>query len=248
MKSAAQSRAILEKLQRQHPNADTELTFDGPYQLTVATILSAQTTDAGVNRITPALFSQYPDASALAEAVPGDLERLIRPTGFYRQKARTLIDMARTLIARYGARVPAQMDDLTELPGVGRKTANVILGHAFGIPGFAVDRHVLRVAGRLGLAGSDDPVAVEREVCGLFPPAVWTLASDTLILHGRRVCRPRPLCDRCSVRAHCAYFRALGPQRPSARGAARRSGPASAQGRAGSSGNSGKADRRGRTK
>jgi endonuclease III len=248
MKSAAQSRAILKKLQRQHPNADTELTFDGPYQLTVATILSAQTTDVRINQITPALFSQYPDARALADAAPGELEGLIRPAGFFRQKARTLIEMARTLVARYGAQVPTQMADLTELPGVGRKTANVILGHAFGIPGFAVDRHVLRVTGRIGLANSDDPAAVEREVCGLFPPAIWTLASDTLILHGRRVCRPRPLCDRCSVRTDCAFFQALGPQRSSPAGAARRHGPLSAPGGTGSSRNSPKAHRRGGAK
>jgi endonuclease III len=217
MKSAAEARAILKELKRQHPRADTELTFEGPFQLTVATVLSAQTTDVRVNQVTPALFARYPDAPALAGAEPGELERLIRPTGFFRQKTRTLINLARAIVEQHHGQVPARMAELTELPGIGRKTANVILGHAFGVPGLAVDRHVLRVTSRIGLADSDDPAEVERQVCRLLPRTVWTLASDTLILHGRRVCRPRPLCDRCSVRAECDFVQH--GELPRARGA-----------------------------
>jgi endonuclease III len=155
-------------------------------------------------------------------ADPVELEALIRPTGFFRAKARALLGMAAALVERHGGRVPASMEALVALPGVGRKTANVVLGHALGVPGLAVDRHVLRVANRIGIARSDDPVVVERQLTAALPPNRWTRLSDTLILHGRRICKPRPLCDRCAVRTHCEYYRSGGtPTRP-ARGRAKR--------------------------
>lgn len=209
MKSAAEARGILRKLERLHPNADTALHYGNPFQLLIATILSAQSTDAGVNQVTPALFTRYPDAAALAQAPPEDLEPQIHATGFFRSKARSLIGMARALVERHNGQVPDTMDALVELPGVGRKTANVVLGHALGVPGLPVDRHVLRVSNRIGLAESRDPVVVEQRLCALLPKAKWTRASDTMILHGRRICRPKPLCDRCSLRAECDYYRSL---------------------------------------
>ncbi|MFB3854566.1 MAG: endonuclease III [Vicinamibacterales bacterium] len=207
MKSRSKVLGIVERLRNQHPAADTELAYRNAYELLVATVLSAQTTDQRVNQVTPALFARFPDARALASADPNELERLVQPTGFFRQKARALIGMANGLVDRHGGRVPADMDALVRLPGVGRKTANVVLGHALGVAGLAVDRHVLRVANRIGLAGSDDPEVVERQLTAVLPEDLWTLTSDTLILHGRRICKPRPLCDRCAVRQDCDFFR-----------------------------------------
>jgi endonuclease-3 len=201
---------IFDRLDAQHPDANTELDFRNAYELLVATILSAQSSDARVNQVTPALFARYPDAGALAAATTGELEPQIKSTGFFRAKSRALIGMAQALVADHGGEVPRSMDALVTLPGVGRKTANVVLGHALGVPGLPVDRHVLRVANRIGLVASGDAVAVERTLCALLPPERWTRASDALILHGRRVCRPKPLCDRCAVRSDCAYFLALG--------------------------------------
>ena len=205
---------VLRKLYTQHPGADTELDYKNPYQLLVATILSAQSTDAGVNRATPALFARYPNAAALAKASAVELEPLIHSTGFYRSKARSLMGMSAALVAHHQGEVPNTMEALVELPGVGRKTANVVLGHALGIPGLPVDRHVLRVSNRIGIARSDDPVEVERQLCSALPPAEWTNASDTLILHGRRICKPKPLCDQCVVRDECEFYRsvAAGPK------------------------------------
>ncbi|MEZ5317095.1 MAG: endonuclease III [Vicinamibacterales bacterium] len=214
--------AIFDGLEQQHPGAFTELHFKTPFQLLVATILSAQCTDERVNQVTPALFARYPDARALAAVDPEQLEPIVQPTGFFRMKSRNLSGMARALVERHAGEVPADMDALTALPGVGRKTANVVLGHAMGIPGFPVDRHVLRVANRLGLVHSEDAEAVEAALCALVPPERWTRASDTLILHGRRVCKPRPLCDRCQVRADCEYFRNLGAKQAPPRGARKR--------------------------
>jgi endonuclease-3 len=210
MRARPDAVAILDRLEAQHPDAWTELRFRDPFELLVATILSAQCTDARVNQVTPALFARYPSARALAGAKPDELEALIKPTGFFRAKARSLIGMARAVAARHGGEVPSGMDELVELPGVGRKTANVVRGHAFDLPGLPVDRHVLRVATRLGLTDSEEPEAVEAALAALWPPERWTRASDTLILHGRRVCKPRPLCDRCQVRAQCRYFATLG--------------------------------------
>lgn len=203
---------IFDRLDAQHPNADTELKFRNAFELLAATILSAQCTDARVNLVTPALFAKYPDPRAMAAATPEELEPMILSTGFYRVKARNIQSMAAQLMSRHGGKVPADMDALTALSGVGRKTANVVLGHALGIPGWPVDRHVLRVAARIGFIHSDDAVAAEHQLCALLPPARWTRASDTLILHGRRICKPTPLCDSCQIRAGCAYFASLGPK------------------------------------
>jgi endonuclease-3 len=211
--SAADRRLALEiadRLDRQHPGATTELVHRNAFELLVATILSAQCTDERVNQVTPALFARYPDARALAEAHQDALEREIQSTGFFRMKARALIGMARALVDRHGGEVPASMDALVALPGVGRKTANVVLGHALGVPGLPVDRHVLRVTGRLGVSRSADPEIVEAVWCARIPPARWTRLSDALILHGRRICRPKPFCDRCQLRSLCAYYKALG--------------------------------------
>jgi endonuclease-3 len=206
MKSPTETRHILDKLEAQHPDADTELHHSNAFELLVATILSAQSTDARVNIVTPALFTRYPDARALANATPRQLQRQIHSTGFFRAKARSLIGMARALVDRHGGEVPATMDALVALPGVGRKTANVVLGHALGVPGLPVDRHVLRVANRIGIADSDKPEIVEDQLGRVLPAARWTRTSDTLILHGRRICRPAPLCDRCAVQDDCEYF------------------------------------------
>jgi len=207
MKSASTTRRIIETLAEQHPNADTELHYRNAFELLAATILSAQSTDERVNIVTPALFKRYPDARSMALASTPELEKLILSTGFFRQKSKSLIGMAQKLVAEHGGEVPADMEKLTSLPGVGRKTANVVLGHALGVPGLPVDRHVLRVSNRIGIAESDDPVVVEQQLCGKLPPEKWTLASDVQILHGRRVCRPKPLCEECSVRDDCDYYR-----------------------------------------
>jgi endonuclease-3 len=207
MKPPRTTRRIIETLTHQHPNADTELHYRNAFELLVATILSAQSTDARVNMVTPALFRRYADARALAKATSAELEPQILSTGFFRQKSKALIGMAQQLVADHGGEVPADMEQLTKLPGVGRKTANVVLGHALGVPGLPVDRHVLRVANRIGIAEGDDPVKIEEQLCKALPRDMWTLASDVQILHGRRICKPKPLCDQCSVRDDCDYFR-----------------------------------------
>lgn len=206
MKTAADTRQILDSLEGQHPDADTELHYQNAFQLLVATILSAQSTDQGVNMVTPALFARYPDAKALAAVAHAELEPQIHSTGFFRQKSKALVGMAQALVERHHGEVPAEMDALVKLPGVGRKTANVVLGHALGVPGLPVDRHVLRVSNRIGIAESDDPVVVEQQLCAALPPKRWIRASDTLILHGRRICRPQPRCDVCSVADVCDYY------------------------------------------
>ena len=222
MKSPQATRRVIEALAGLYPGADTELHYRNAFELLVATMLSAQSTDARVNMVTPALFARYPDARTLARATPAELEPQILSTGFFRQKSKALVTMAQILVNEHGGQVPADMDALTKLPGVGRKTANVVLGHALGVPGLPVDRHVLRVANRIGIAEGDDPVAVESQLCDRLPDSMWTLASDVQILHGRRVCRPtKPLCDQCPVADDCLYFAALqreapGPKRKAA--------------------------------
>jgi endonuclease-3 len=198
---------VFDALDRHHPGADTELAYTNAFELLVATMLSAQSTDARVNLVTLALFKRFPNAKAMAGADVPELERLILSTGFFRQKSKSLIAMSALLVEHHGGKVPASMEALTALPGVGRKTANVVLGHALGVPGLPVDRHVLRVANRIGLVHSDDPVKVETLLCEMLPPERWTRASDTLILHGRRICRPAPLCPRCHVRPDCEFYR-----------------------------------------
>jgi endonuclease-3 len=224
MKSREAAGRIYDALERHYPDADTELDYRNPFELLVATILSAQSTDARVNMVTPALFAKYPTADALAAADAADVERLIVSTGFFRQKTKSLIGMSQALRAHHGGRVPADMDALTKLPGVGRKTANVVLGHALGMPGLPVDRHVLRVANRLGLVRHDDPEKVEQALCGVYPPARWIKVSDLLILHGRRICRPTPKCEICNARKDCDFFRAGGLAAKAKRKSARKVG------------------------
>jgi endonuclease-3 len=213
LKSPDVTRRIIETLSEQHPNADTELHYRNAFELLVATILSAQSTDARVNMVTPALFKKYPNAAALAAARQASLEKQIKTTGFFRQKSKALIGMAKALMAEHNGDVPPEMDKLTKLPGVGRKTANVVLGHALGVPGLPVDRHVLRVSNRIGIATGDDPVRVESQLTVMLPKEMWTLASDVQILHGRRICRPKPLCDKCLVVNDCNYYRSLNDTR-----------------------------------
>src|SRR3954464_6204122 len=205
-KPAAETQAILQRLYGQHPNATTELYFTTPFELLVATILSAQSSDARVNQVTPVFFKRYPDPQRLAAATTAELEPQIVATRVFRQKSKMLLGMAQALLDHHGGQVPADMDALTALPGVGRKTANVVLGHALGVPGLPVDRHVLRVANRIGIAEGDDPVVVEEQLTRALPKERWTRTSDTLILHGRRICKPKPLCDTCAVQAECDYF------------------------------------------
>jgi endonuclease III len=208
VKTPTETRHILDKLETQHPDADTELHYHTAFELLVATILSAQSTDQRVNMVTPGLFRRYPNAAALAKATTDELEPQIHSTGFFRAKSKALVGMATALVEWHGGEVPADMDALTALPGVGRKTANVVLGHALGVPGLPVDRHVLRVANRIGIAESDSAETVEEQLCRALPKSRWTRTSDTLILHGRRICRPKPLCDQCAVQEDCDYFRA----------------------------------------
>ncbi len=190
-----------------YPDARCELDFTSPFQLLVATILSAQTTDRRVNGVTPALFAAYPDADALATANPEDIETIIKSTGFFRAKAKTLVALGVALGERFGGVVPGVMADLVTLPGVGRKTANVVLGDAFGMPGITTDTHLLRLSRRFGWTDSDDPVVVESDVASLFEPRDWTPASHRVIWHGRRCCHARnPACGVCPVAELCPSF------------------------------------------
>ncbi len=197
---------ILDKLAQAIPDARVELAAKSPIELLVATILSAQCTDQRVNQVTPALFARYPNVSALAAADPAELEALIRPTGFFRSKARSLIGCARALRERFGGQVPDTMEALVTLPGVGRKTANVVLGACFGKPAVVVDTHVKRVAQRLGLVRSSDPDRIEAGLQRLIPPDRWTSGSQRLLLHGRYVCLARaPKCGQCAIYQECAW-------------------------------------------
>jgi endonuclease-3 len=190
-----------------YPDARTELDFTNAFELLVVTVLSAQTTDRRVNAVSPALFASYPDAAAMAAADRADLEALIQPTGFFRAKTETLLKLSADLLERFGGQVPDRLDDLVTLPGVGRKTANVVLGNAFGTPGITVDTHFGRLARRLGWTAETDPVAVEHAVGALFPRRDWTALSHHLIWHGRRVCHARrPACGACPVARWCPSF------------------------------------------
>jgi endonuclease-3 len=198
---------ILDILEQAHPEATCALHYQSPFQLVAATILSAQCTDERVNMVTPALFARYPTAQALAAARPADVEEIIRSTGFYRAKARSLLGCARALSADHGGEVPRSMEAMVELPGVGRKTASVVLGHAYDIAeGIAVDTHVLRVSNRLGIARGDDPIDVERQLMAIVPRARWTRTTDLLIFHGRKICMARrPSCGQCPAFALCRW-------------------------------------------
>lgn len=201
----AHALAVYEELHRVYPTAHCELDYRNPYELTVATILSAQCTDKRVNLTTPAVFAAYPDAAALADASQDHVETLVKSTGFFRAKAKSLIGMARAVMARHGGEIPSTMEELVVLPGVGRKTANVVLGNAFGINhGVVVDTHVGRLAVRLGLTRETDPVKVEADLMPLFPQDTWTMLSHLLIWHGRQVCDARsPRCGICTLRPRC---------------------------------------------
>jgi endonuclease III len=222
LKTKAVARRIFDALARHHPNPDTELHYRTPYELLVATILSAQSSDERVNQVTPSLFQRYRDVHAVADAASAELENVIKPTGFFRQKSKALIAMSKALVEHHRGEVPRDMEGLTKLPGVGRKTANVVLGHALGVPGLPVDRHVLRVANRIGLVRSDDPETVERALAALYPPQRWIQVSDLLILHGRRICRPTPKCEICNVRKDCDFFLSGGVTVRAGRAAGRR--------------------------
>lgn len=205
------ARAVVDELAALYPDAHCELDFRDAYELTVATILSAQCTDKRVNLTTPALFARYPDARALAVASQEDVEQLVKSTGFFRAKAKNLIGMAQAVVTRHGGEIPADMDALAALPGVGRKTANVVLGNAFGIDeGIVVDTHVGRLAVRLGLTKETDPVKVERALMPLVARERWTIVSHLLIFHGRRICEARlPRCGDCALRPRCPSAPAL---------------------------------------
>ena len=190
-----------------YPDVHTELNFNTPLELLVATILSAQTTDKSVNLVTPTLFARYPAAADYAGADRDELEKLLHPTGFYRAKANSLIGLGQALCDRFGGEVPAKLKDLVTLPGVGRKTANVVLGNAFGIPGITVDTHFGRLARRFGWTTDTDPVKVEAEVATLIPRRDWTDLSQRMIWHGRRVCHARrPACGACALARLCPSF------------------------------------------
>ena len=200
----ARVRRILEVLAKLYPDAHCALDYENPLQLLIATILSAQCTDVRVNLVTPALFAKYRDAGAFAEADIGELEKAIQSTGFFRNKARNIKACCQVLVEQHGGQVPASMEQLVPLPGVGRKTANVILGNAFDIPGITVDTHVGRLSRRLGLTTEDDPVKVERDLMALIPEKDWTMFSHRLIFHGRQVCFARkPNCAGCALNKVC---------------------------------------------
>jgi endonuclease-3 len=200
---------IYDLLAAEYPDAHCELTFEDPFQLAVATILSAQTTDVRVNMVTPVLFARYPDARSLANARQEDVEEIVRTTGFFRNKARNIIGFARGLMADHDGRVPRTIAELSALPGVGRKTANVVLGNAFDInEGVVVDTHVKRLAKRMRLTSADTPEKIERDLMTVFPSERWTMLAHLLIWHGRKVCDARkPRCEACAVSHLCPSSR-----------------------------------------
>ncbi|MGH3509875.1 MAG: endonuclease III [Nocardioidaceae bacterium] len=201
------ARKIDRVLAETYPDATCELDFDNPFELLVATVLSAQTTDKRVNAVRPALFAAYPDAPAMAAADRERLEALIQPTGFFRAKTQSLLKLSQALVERYDGRVPPSLKELVTLPGVGRKTANVVLGNAFDIPGITVDTHFGRLARRFGWTDSTDPVKVEHEVGALFAKRDWTMLSHHLIWHGRRMCHARnPACGVCPIARWCPAY------------------------------------------
>ncbi len=201
------ARKVDRALAETYPDAKCELDFDNAFELLVVTVLSAQTTDKRVNAVRPALFATYPDAVAMAAADREKLEKLIQPTGFFRAKTESLLKLSQALVERFDGEVPGRLEDLVTLPGVGRKTANVVLGNAFGVPGITVDTHFGRLARRLGWTGETDPVKVEHAVGALFPKKDWTMLSHHLIWHGRRVCHSRnPACGACTVARWCPSY------------------------------------------
>ena len=201
---AGRAKEVASRLAELYPGAECELTHSNPYELLAATILSAQCTDARVNMVTPALFAKYPTPYDLAVANQSDVEQIVRSTGFYQSKAKNLIGMATAVVERFNGEIPRELDDLVTLPGVGRKTGNVLRSVVFDLPGLAVDTHVGRLSRRLGLTTEEDPVKVEKVLNGFLPPAEWGKFSLRLILHGRRVCDARkPRCDNCELEDIC---------------------------------------------
>lgn len=201
------ARKINRILADKYPYAHAELDFRNPFELVVATVLSAQTTDVLVNQVTKILFARYPDARALAEADPAELESILQPTGFFRAKARNVLALSTRLVDEYDGEVPGRLEDLVTLPGVGRKTANVVLGNAFGVPGITVDTHFGRLARRFGWTLSDDPVKIEFDVAELFEPRDWTMLSHRVVFHGRRICHAKkPACGACPVASLCPSY------------------------------------------
>jgi endonuclease III len=201
------ARRINRALAEKYPYAHAELDFRNPFELLVATVLSAQTTDVTVNQITPLLFARYPDARSMAEADPAAIEEIIKPTGFFRAKTRSLVALCNRLVDEYNGVVPGRLEDLVTLPGVGRKTANVVLGNAFGVPGITVDTHFGRLARRFGWTQSEDPVQIEYDVAELFEKRDWTMLSHRVVFHGRRVCHSRkPACGACPVANWCPSY------------------------------------------
>jgi endonuclease-3 len=201
------ARKVNRVLAETYPDAGCELDFDDAFELLVVTVLSAQTTDKRVNAVRPALFAAYPDAQAMAGAEREKLEQIIQPTGFFRAKTESLLKLSQALVERFDGQVPGRLEDLVTLPGVGRKTANVVLGNAFDVPGITVDTHFGRLARRLGWTEETDPVKVEHEVGALFPKRDWTMLSHHLIWHGRRVCHARtPACGACTVARWCPSY------------------------------------------
>ena len=202
-----QARRINRALAEVYPYAHPELDFENPFELLVATVLSAQTTDLRVNQTTPALFAKYPTPEDLAAANPEELEEIIRPTGFFRAKAKSLMGLATALRDDFGGEVPGRVEDLVKLPGVGRKTANVVLGNVFGVPGITVDTHFGRLARRFGWTESEDPVKVELEIAEMFPKSEWTMLSHRVVFHGRRICHSRrPACGACPIAELCPSY------------------------------------------
>ncbi|MBU4199692.1 MAG: endonuclease III [Verrucomicrobia bacterium] len=201
------ARLIFRRLKRRHPDARIELVYGNPVELLVATVLSAQCTDRRVNQITERLFKKYHQPEGYLSVRQAELEADIRSLGFFRQKAKAIRGAMSILLRDYGGQVPRDMESLTRLPGVGRKTANVILGNAFGVAGIAVDTHVIRLSNRIGLTNQTDPEKIEQALQRLFPPRDWTLLSHLLIFHGRRVCKARkPLCPNCRINDLCRYY------------------------------------------
>jgi endonuclease-3 len=206
------ARRIVRELTKLYPDARCALDHQNPLQLLIATILSAQCTDVRVNMVTPALFARYPDAVAFANADQSELERMIQSTGFFRNKAKSIIACCKQLVEEHGGRVPDTMEELNPLPGIGRKTANVVLGTAFGVPGITVDTHVGRLSRRLGLTTQEDPEKVERDLMDLLPEKEWTMFSHRMIFHGRQVCFARkPNCEGCALNKICPRVGVQGP-------------------------------------
>jgi endonuclease-3 len=212
------ARRMARELEVIHPDAHCELDFSTPLELLVATVLSAQTTDKTVNKVTPTLFARYPDAAAYAGADRVELEEVLKPTGFFRAKANSVIGLGQALVERFDGQVPGTLEELVTLPGVGRKTANVVLGNAFGVPGLTVDTHFGRLVRRFGWTSDEDPVKVEAEIAQLIPKREWTMFSHRVIFHGRRVCHAKkPACGACGLAAWCPSF-GIGPLDPQVAG------------------------------